>query len=189
MIVVTQNDINSEIEKGLAVPNRFVLIDYVDKQVNYGRGEKPNFEYCATHNIPCVDIGRRGGAFAINKGDVGFGCAVPNLNNTIGIQITTALFEFLKSKGLDVSINENDVLVDGYKTYGWMSNYYKEHNALVIMCHFSMSVDLDMIKGVCTKPMNKTPKGLSEFGIHREEIIELIETTVAKYVRLNNIET
>ena len=187
MIIVTQNEINNEIAKGLINPNRFVLVDYSNTQVNYGLGEKPNFDYCDKNNIPCVDIGRRGGAFAINKGDLGFGCAVPTLNNDIGERMTKSLLEFLIDKGLNAEIHENDVLVDGFKVYGWASNYYKEYDVLVVMCHFSISVDLEMIKGACLKTMNKVPKGLSEFGIGREDVSNIIKTTLLKYIEDYNI--
>ena len=34
----------------------------------------------------------------------------------------------------------------------------------------SMNVNLDHIKAICKKPMEKVPKGLSEYGITTEEV-------------------
>jgi hypothetical protein len=34
----------------------------------------------------------------------------------------------------------------------------------------SINIDLDHIKAICRKSMNKVPKGLSEYGITTEEV-------------------
>lgn len=174
MRIVTQNDLVNELTLGLKNTPRRSIVDYTDFQVNYGFDAKPNFEYCKQHNIPCVDIGRRGGAFAVNKGDIGLGCVEPGLDTTTGQLFYKNVTDHLKCKGLNVEAVDNDILIDGFKVFGWASHYYEEQNATFITCHFTMSVDLDFIKNVCTKPLNKIPKGLSEYGITREEIIELI---------------
>ena len=178
--IVTQNEIVSELQAGLKNPNRTAIVMYEETQVNYGFDAKPNFEYCKEHNIECVDIGRRGGAFVVNKGDIGLGYVGYGLDNTVGELISRKFTEHLKDKGLNAEERDNDILIDGYKVFGWASNYYKEYDAIYITCHFTISVDLELIQKICTKPMNKTPKGLSEFGISREEIIEFIEKTLGE---------
>lgn len=65
----------------------------------------------------------------------------------------------------------NDVLVEGRKVIGHMRMY------LGGACnfyggHISLTVNLPAIQRVCTKPMEKIPAGLSEFGITREEVEE-----------------
>ncbi len=174
MNIVTENDIVNELQEGLKNPNRTTIVLYEEMQVNYGFDAKPNFEYCKEHNIACVDIGRRGGAFVVNKGDIGLGHVGKGLDNTIGELIYNKFTEYLKDKGLNAVAKDNDILVDGYKVFGWASNYYKDYDAIYITCHFTMSVDLELIKNVCTKPLNKTPKGLSEYGITSEEIRNFI---------------
>ena len=177
---ITQNEVLYELRDGLQKQSKMVIVEYDNMQVNYGFDAKPNFEYCQAHNIPCVDIGRRGGAFVVNKGDIGFGYITAGLDNTVGELLYNKFAEYLKTKGLNAETKDNDVLIDGYKVFGWASNYYKEYDAIYITCHFTMSVDLELIRNVCTKPINKTPKGLSEFGISREEIIEFIEKTLGE---------
>lgn len=176
ILKITQNEINEEIRKGIETPNRFAIVEYTDLQVNYGFDEKPNFEYCKQNNIPCVDIGRRGGAFVINKGDIGFGCVVRGLDNTIGYLITNKFVEYLVEKGLNAIYDSNDILIDDYKVYGWSSHFYRDNNALFISCHFTMSVDLDLIEKICTKPMSKIPKGLKDYGITKEQILDFISS-------------
>lgn len=174
MRIVTQNDLIHELQSGLKEPNRISIVDYTENQVNYGFDAKPNFEYCKQHNIPCVDIGRRGGAFVVNKGDVGLGAVMKGFTNEVGELISSNFLQYLKDKGLDATYGNNDILINGYKVYGWASHYYKDYDAMFITCHFTMSVNIDLIKAICTKPMNKVPKGLSEYGITQQEIKDLI---------------
>ena len=175
MNYVTQNDLISELQAGLKKQPRTALVNYTERQVNYGFAEKPNFEYCAKHNIPCVDMGRMGGAFVINKGDIGLGHIAKGLDNSVGFDIYYKFTEYLKQKGLNAESKDNDILIDGYKVFGWASYHYQNADATFITCHFTMSVDLDLINAICTKPMNKVPKGLSDFGITREEVIQFLE--------------
>ena len=110
------------------------------------------------------------------KCDIGFGYITKGLDNTVGELVYSKFVEYLKNKGLDVTSNGNDILVDGYKVFGWASNYYKEYNAIYITAHFTLSVDLELIKNICTKTMVKVPKGLNDFGIYKEDIIEFLES-------------
>ena len=132
MNIVNQNEIVNELQAGLKHPNRTALVVYEESQVNYGLDAKPNFEYCKEHNISCVDIGRRGGAFVVNKGDIGLGYVGKGLDNTIGELLYNKFVEYLKSRGLNAVAVDNDILIDGYKVFGWASNYYKEYDAIYI---------------------------------------------------------
>ena len=176
MKIITQDEILNELESGLKEQSRSVIVEYISPQVNYGFDDKPNFQYCENNNITCVNIGRRGGTFVINKGDVGFGNVSKGLDNTVGERIYETFVAYLRNKGFNASQNSNDILIDGYKVFGWASHYYKDFDATYITVHFTMSVDLELIRNICTKPMNKVPKGLVEFGITREEVIEFLKS-------------
>jgi hypothetical protein len=178
MRIVTQNDLVYELQAGLKNPDRIALVDYTENQVNYGFDAKPNFEYCNAHNIKCVDIGRRGGAFVINKGDWGIGYVGKGLDNSLGEKVYKSFEKYLQTRGFNAIAVGNDILIDGYKVFGWSSHYYKDYDAIFITMHFTMSVDIDLIKSVCTKPMNKTPKGLKDYGISRNEIKDFILSTM-----------
>ena len=184
--IINQNEILSELQKGFEKAPRLAIVLYDDNQVNYGFDEKPNFEYCEANNIECVDIGRRGGAFVVNKGDIGVGFVDVGLNNSFGLFLYREFEKYLQNKGLNANAIDNDVLVDNYKVFGWASHFYKEHNAIFISCHFTMSVDIELIKNVCTKPMNKVPRGLSEFCITNEDIMEFILNSIQSYSNLEN---
>jgi lipoate-protein ligase A len=176
MKIITQNQVLKELEDGLRTQSRCVIVEYTNNQVNYGFDDKPNFEYCRRYDIACVDIGRRGGTFVVNKGDIGFGYITKGLDNTVGNLLYNKFAEYLKSRGLNAETKNNDVLVDGYKVFGWASHYYKEYDAIYITAHFTLTVDVELIKNVCTKPMNKVPRGLTDFGIMREDIIDFLNS-------------
>lgn len=180
MKIITQNAVLEELKDGLQKQTKCVIVEYTTNQVNYGFDDKPNFEYCEQNNIACVNIGRRGGTFVVNKGDIGFGYITKGIDNTVGELIYNKFAEYLTNKNLDVEKKGNDILVNGYKVFGWASNYYQEYDAIYITAHFTLSVDIDLINNVCTKPMNKVPKGLNDFGISQEEILEFLNTLKGK---------
>lgn len=83
------------------------------------------------------------------------------------------LVEFLKSKGLEAYINRNDVMVDGYKVAGMMDRFVK-HDLQYYAIHISINADADVVASICDKPMKKIPKGLSDYGITREEALQAL---------------
>lgn len=78
---------------------------------------------------------------------------------------------WLKDKGLSAELVNNDILVDGYKVCGTCITNYGciDYTGAAI----SVNVNLDDIKAICRKPMNKVPKGLSDFGITTEEVEQM----------------
>lgn len=181
MKVITQNEVLKELKEGLETKSKCVIVSYTDNQVNYGFDAQPNFEYCEKHNIPCVNIGRMGGTFVVNKDDIGFGYITQGIKNEIGIALCDELTNYLKNKGFNVTQESNDILVDGYKVFGWASYYYKNFDAIYITAHITLSVNLELIQNICTKPMNKVPKGLNDFGVTRDEVIQFLEDFGEKY--------
>lgn len=181
MKIISQNEVLKELEEGLKAQSRCVIVSYINNQVNYGFNDKPNFEYCEKHNIPCANIGRMGGTFVVNKGDIGFGYITKGLNNTIGFSLYNEFTKFLQEKGLNAVKQDNDILIDGFKVFGWASYYYKEFDAIYITAHMTLSVNIELIKNICTKPMNKVPKGLNNFGVTRDEVIQFLEDFGEKY--------
>ena len=78
---------------------------------------------------------------------------------------------WLKSKGLNAVYEDNDILVDGYKTCGTCITRYGRIDYTGI--HIGINTNLDHIKAICKKPMKKIPKGLSEYGITTEEVEQM----------------
>lgn len=78
---------------------------------------------------------------------------------------------WLKGKGLNVVFEDNDILVDGFKVCGACITRYGRIDYTGI--HVGINTNLDHIKQICRKPMNKIPKGLSEYGITTEEVEQM----------------
>lgn len=94
--------------------------------------------------------------------------------NNFGKNFIDSFCEYLVHKGFIANINNNDLLInDIYKVASYMTRNID--GILYTAIHISISVDLDLIKQICTKPMNKIPKGLIEFGITTEEVKNFIK--------------
>lgn len=134
-----------------------------------------NEQYCIDNNITTYSTGHRGGIIVNFKDDISVGI----INSNISVDyIIRCFLEFFKLKGLSCKYEDNDILVDGYKVIGFSRKII--NNVDSIAFHISIGMNLSMINNICTKPMNKTPKGLSEFGISREEIKQFIEKTLGE---------
>lgn len=134
------------------------------------RNNNFNKSFCEENNISIYYTGHRGGTIINSTEDVSIGL----FNCGHCLHVIQSLVSYLRGKGLSCVLDDNDILVDGYKVIG-ISQRHNDKGSPIAM-HISIVVDLDLIKNICTKPMNKVPKGLSEFGITREEIIEFIQS-------------
>ena len=85
------------------------------------------------------------------------------------------LADYLRGKGLNAEHKGNDVLVDGYKVAGFSATRFFGDNFFYYTFFVSMTVDLNDILLVCKKPMKKIPKGLGDYGITRQEILNALE--------------
>lgn len=135
--------------------------------VHYGEDGGFDVKKAKQHNLKMFDIKKRGGAMITHKGDICYALFTAETSD-FGIQIREFLVEKLKEKNITATMVKNDLLIDGKKFLGDMKqtinnfNYYGGHISIV--------VDVDLIKDICTKPMQKQPVGLSEYGITQEEV-------------------
>ena len=130
-----------------------------------------NVEYCNNNNLEIFNTHKFGGTIINFKNDLCIGDYQPK-HNSFGEDILNAIKEYLISKGLNASFEDNDVLIEGkYKVASYMSTFINE--CLYTAIHISIDVDLEIIKAICTKPMNKIPKGLSDYGITQQEMKEV----------------
>ena len=98
----------------------------------------------------------------------------------VGEKLLEAIRDKLKEKIPNLVIDSNDLLVDGkYKMISYAS--INANNRLVYTCvHISFAPDIEAIQNICVKPMNKIPKGLIDYGITHEEIINIVRDYVEK---------
>ena len=148
---------------------------YDKNYVVAGTDIEPNYSYIKEHNIEMFDIKTSGGTIVVSKGDVGIGIFAPtDMANAYLEQIKTLFLELLDSREIAYEIDNNDILIDGYKTSSYSSKAFKGMTFGFGVFQFSINVDLELIKNICNKPMVKVPKGLSEFGITTQDIVENI---------------
>ena len=139
-----------------------------------------NETYCADNNITILNLEQSGGTIITSKGNVGI--AIFRYDGwQDGEKLITALYNYLKEKINNLSIDGNDLLVDDkYKVASHSSKNVGDKLILTTM-QISINVNLELINNICLKPMKKIPKGLSDYGIITDEIIRFIEN----YYKIN----
>ena len=122
----------------------------------------------------CYDLGYRvyemlhgGGVIVVEPGDIDIAHFGDN-DNTFRHEFATDFAKWLRSNGLNPIYEDNDILVDGYKVCGIGMRRHGDIDYTTI--HIGINTNLEHIKLICKKPMNKVPKGLSEYGITTEEV-------------------
>ena len=127
-------------------------------------------EVCKTLGYDIAESYNNAGTIVSNVGDVLIAHFAEPENGWYNRFIAYFL-DWLKGKGLNAEYVSNDIVVDGYKVCGMCITRYGriDYTGGII----SMNVNLDHIKQICRKPMNKVPKGLSEYGITTEEIEQM----------------
>ena len=155
-----------------SIPDKhYIFTGYQNNNINSDCAKK--------YNAQILNFPNDGGAIVTSAGDFDLGHFSKNINNKFGIQLFEKVKEYLKEKNINVILADNDLLIDGkYKCGSYSSRRFND--ILYTAVHISINADADMIKSICTKPMNKIPKGLSEFGITTDEIKEFIIKTLGE---------
>lgn len=168
---VKQTDLVAEIEKnihggfhmaGYTLIETPVVFVHEVKQVDKDDCTKLGYE---------VSVARyNGGVIVGNKGDVAI-IHFQKINNGWYHRFVSCFINWLKEKGLNVFYDGNDILVDGYKVCGMAVVRYGriDYTAGFI----SMNPNMEHIKALCKKPMEKVPKGLRDYGITTEEVEQM----------------
>lgn len=131
-------------------------------------------EFVESNGIDYVKLGNDGGCIVAFPGNIEIGYFSKDLNDTFLERVTENVMEFLKGKGLNATRDNNDILInETYKVFSTSKANYN-HKILFGAIHVSINCDAELVDKICTKPMNKIPKGLSEYGITSDEMLDLI---------------
>ena len=98
-------------------------------------------------------------------------------DNDAALHCLEEVCKYLNSKNLIVRRSGNDLLLyDNTNAYKVASCAKGTLNSGIVInsLHISIGIDLDIIKDICNKPMLKIPKGLAEYNINADEIIQEI---------------
>jgi len=132
-----------------------------------------DLEWCKQHAIPFArqKYFFNAGCIIAVKGNIFLDVKIKVKGENAADKFSKALCKYFIDKGLSsVRCDNNDVLIDGYKVASGCES--RINNLHYMGYQISINQDLDTIKKVCKKEMVKIPKGLSEFGITTEEMIE-----------------
>lgn len=150
-----------------------------EDEVSYGKQQDVNFEYCQQHNIPMYDLKRDGGCIVHGKDNIAWAEIKPNSAKDFyytNLDFLSHFTDFLKEKGLNAIQEDNDILIDGYKVAsGCNINLPPDYKRTFSAVQISWKCDIDLIRNICLKPMVKIPKGLDEYNITQEDIIDFIQ--------------
>lgn len=124
-----------------------VFIDSNETFVFSGESKPYNADFCEANNIPIYPLYTRGGAIVSTEGDFSIGICYPEY---VGVDVFFILSK-LKSifeKYMDsVTVNGNDLLLNGEKICG--SIIYHKNGMNCFACHFSFKDNTELIEKIC----------------------------------------
>ena len=127
-------------------------------------------EVCDVLGYEIVESYNNGGTILATKGDIIFS-HLDEPNNGWLFKFVEYFVDWLKSKGLNATFEDNDVLVDGYKVCGiCITRYGRIDFSSAIL---TVNLNLEHVRQICKKPMKKVPKGLSYYGITTKEVEQM----------------
>lgn len=143
-----------------------------EESVIVGSGNDVDRDEVAKRGLFVTEIGTFGGTIVMNKGDFGVAVFGP-LTETkrLFVSLWQLFISNWASYGVPAELLDNDIVVDGNKCCA-ISRTNIGDNVLFLL-QVSINVDLEAIRAICKKPMVKTPKGLSEYGITTANVSEL----------------
>ena len=134
-------------------------------------GRHFNRVYCLANNIPIIPLGHTGGTIVLNNGDIGFGLIWDKRNDWLK-GLRTFIAEKLGNRGINATVNKNDILINGKKVCGTAT---MTKGGMHISClFFAVQNSLELVKNICFKKMVKEPTSLSEYGVISDEINRLV---------------
>lgn len=140
-----------------------------------------NKEFLESNNIETVRLGNAGGCIVAFPDNLEVGYFSKDVDDTFIERLTHKTVDYLKSKGLNATLDNNDILIDEtYKVFSTSKATYDE-TLLFGGVHVSINCDAELVDKICTKPMKKIPKGLSDYGITSAEMFNLIVGMYEEY--------
>ena len=173
MIHVELKDFAKNISKYLSQDIEF--ISHSDKMyVLRGANNDINEEFCKANDIEIIDINHEGGSIVLDKSAIGY--AYIAQDNALKLQKNFMLrfVDWLNMKGVVAEYKDNDILIEDYKVCS-AGTKILSNGLTYTTIHFSLKNDAELISKICLKPMKKIPKGLSDWGITADDIMEFLK--------------
>ena len=133
-----------------------LFADTVDTIVWNGDNSLYNSDYCVEKGIPVLPIKTAGGTIVSTHGDLNIGICVPKETGVDAKFILDGLASiFRKYTDKKVTVERNDILIDGYKVLG--SSTYDAFGMFVLITPVSMTEKMNLISSICLKKSEKIP--------------------------------
>lgn len=141
-----------------------IIFGNTDNTYVFHGTESYNELYCQDNGINVIDYHSNGGNIIISEGDLSVGICLPVKD--ISLQYILERLKSILSKFVDgVSVDNNDIMIDGKKVIG--SAIYQTDTAIGFVSHFSFSDKSDLINSICLE--SRKPVGYIQ-GISRDQI-------------------
>lgn len=173
---IKTNEIQSELLNLTRTQTEDVIYCVYDNPVVFrSLSNDVNIDYCMQNNITVIDTGNMGGTIVANAGDMGV-AILKKEGWTIGADTLNYLCEKLKDRIPNLRVDGNDLIgEENFKLTSYAS-FNVGNRVIYTIIAISFNPNIEHISNICSKPMNKIPKGLSDYGITREEIVDFINT-------------
>ncbi len=168
----------SDIEKeltGLSVNKKEDCIYCVHEKplVFKSKNNDINEEYCLLHQINVCNSFNMGGTIVANTCDIDLAIFKKDGWNE-GKHLLRLLLKELKPSIPNIEIKGNDLIIDGLFKIASYASINVGNNYIYTAVHISQNPNIELIKNICLKPMNKIPKGLSEYGLSTGEVLDIV---------------
>ncbi len=167
----------SEIFKMISTSEPGVLfVDWEDTYVVCGKQglEEFNQQYCEENNITFFPLYTNGGTIVGSTGDFSFGVCCPVDVIHEPTYILNKVKDILqRHTDRTVSINNNDIVVDGNKICG--SANYIQGNVFMVIMHFSFNDWSELISNICLTTKKSKPVEYINFinrELFKQEVLE-----------------
>lgn len=141
--------------KLLALQKPFILFANSDIPFVFHGNSELNIEYCNKNSIPIVPIHTAGGTIVNLPGDFSFCvCCKNTIVNNVEYILNGVSKCIQKYTNKKVTVDRNDILVDGKKVCGSASYHQGEY--FMFVGYFSFSDKSELISNICTT--NKVSK-------------------------------
>ena len=158
------------------ISNLSVVFPIEELSVNYGKANDIDKDYCDQHDIHYRYENRSGGCMVLFPGNIIVQSVYPGQTFTRQHKFTHDFVDWLISKGIDASTDNNDVMIGDTKVVGTVSETLPSPFRGWIFFGIQISINADplLIGHICTKASTKMPNALSRYGVTTEETMEWI---------------
>lgn len=141
-------------------------------------------QLCEDMGLPMIDAKFPGGAIVVFEDDINISQCAYGFSE-FGKRLMSCIADFLRSKKLNVEIDNNDVLiVDGeskYKVASYASCWHANDTITYTVAHISMGMDINLVQKICFKPMEKIPKALHDYGINSNDVLRYLNENMEEF--------